>query len=66
MRAWIARDRDKKIFAYNHKPVKIRGAWVCRWGVYIFPIAEKDLPEGINPQWEDEEPIKVELKIEKA
>lgn len=65
MELWITRDKNGKIFAYSHKPIKIRSEWVCQWGVYFLPIEERDLPEGVNPQWEDKEPIKVEFKIEK-
>lgn len=66
MKLWIARDKNGKIFAYNLKPIKISGTWVCQWGVYSLPIKEKYLPEGVNPQWEDTEPIEVEFKIEKV
>jgi len=65
MKAWIAKDKNGQISAYNFKPIKIQDMWVCRWGVCSLPIKEKYLPEGVNPQWEDEEPIEVELKIEK-
>lgn len=66
MKLWLARDKNGKIFAYSHKPIKIRGTWVYQWGVYFLPIEETDLPEGVNPQWEDKEPIEVEFKIEKV
>lgn len=33
--------------------------------IIAFPITKDDLPEGVNPQWLDDEPIEVELKLEK-
>ena len=60
MKAWIARDANGNVYLYKRKPRK----GIIQWGSEThFPITE--LPEGINPQWEDEEPIEVELKIEK-
>lgn len=60
MEVFIARDKDGKVYIYKRKPRK----GIIHWGSEIhFPITE--LPEGVNPQWEDKEPIKVNLKIEK-
>ena len=60
MKAWIARDADGKVYLYKTKPEK----GIIHWGSKCyFPITEP--PEDINPQWEDKEPIEVELKIEK-
>ena len=61
-RAWIARDEDGKAFLYSDKPSKGYYKWYNSG--YYFPVTE--LPEGVDPQWEDEEPIEVELKIEKV
>ena len=33
MKLWITKDKNGKIFAYSHKPIKIRGEWVCQWDV---------------------------------
>ena len=65
MKAWLARDKNGKIFLYDQKPIKTMGIWVYQWGVCFLPIEEKDLPKGVNPRWEDEEPQEVRLKIEK-
>lgn len=70
MKVYIAKDKNGVIFVYNYKPVNIRGIWTCKNGIckrgfYGFPIEEKDLPEGVNPQWTDKKPIEVELKVEK-
>ena len=61
MEVYIARDKNGKVFIYNCKPEKGGDLWL-NFGMF-FPII--DLPEGVNPQWEDNEPIKVNLKIEK-
>lgn len=65
MIVYIARDKNGKIFAYKNKPENKEGIWLCLRGMYYIPIEETDLPEGVNPQWKDDEPIKVNLKIEK-
>lgn len=67
---YIAKDKNREIFIYNYKPAKRGTIWACAGGVcqrgyHNFPIEETDLPESVNPQWEDDEPIKVNLKIEK-
>lgn len=60
MKAYIARDADGKVYLYKPKPAKGIIQWASEW---YFPI--DDLPEDVNPQWEDNEPIKVNIKIEK-
>lgn len=62
MKLYIAKDEDGRIFLYSNKPQKAYEYWDALG--YSFPITE--LPEGANPQWEDDEPIEVELKIKKA
>ena len=68
MRAWVARDKDNSLYLYNHKPYKTSFFWYKCWdSAYdFFEISETDLPEGIKPQWLDEEPIEVEINITKA
>lgn len=65
MKAWITRDKDGTLGLYKHseKPSKWRDWWVN--GLQLFHIEESDLPSNINPQWEDDEPIEVEIKIKK-
>lgn len=58
--AWIARDRDGGVLLYYSKPVKL-----TEIPIWNGPIRIKELPEGIDPRWEDEEPIEVELIIKK-
>lgn len=62
MKAWIARDKNGAIYLYSSKPTKGCEFWRCCSDNY-FPIT--GVPEDTNPQWEDEEPIEVELKIGK-
>lgn len=61
MLAYIARDSNNMVYLYKSKPEKGLIDWLAKDN--FFPI--DDLPEGINPRWEDNEPIKVKLKIEK-
>ena len=61
MIAYIARDSNGIVYLYKSKPEKGLVDWLAKDN--FFPITE--LPEDINPRWEDNEPIKVKLNIEK-
>lgn len=63
MKAWIARERSGSLCLFLQKPTKGNYCW--GFDLRAILIEETDLPEGINPQWSDEEPIEVELKIER-
>ena len=67
MKAYIARDMCGTVWLHKIRPHKYTfnhtGMW-CAMEGYL-KIDESDLPEGINPQWEDTEPIEVELTITK-
>lgn len=60
---WIARDKDKRLWLYEIKPIKGDTEWVitsttagyCR-------IDEDDLDEFEDVKWEDEEPRELVLK----
>ena len=75
MRAWIARDAEKiwgedggHIYMFFHeKPEKKyirdeKGTWNNR-RCDSTRLKQDELPEGLNPQWEDAEPIEVEITI---
>lgn len=64
MKGWIARDSDGNLFIYDEKPEKGGCSWwySSNW----MPFREEDLPQGVNPSWEDEEPIEVEITINKV
>lgn len=66
MKAWIARDDDNELYIYKKKPYKEiwLGQWRSNEAFRLF--YDFLLPEGTNPQWSDDEPIEVELKIEKV
>lgn len=63
MKAWITRDSRGKVYLFRDKPTKGAMWWV---GGSICLMHDDDLPEGINPQWTDAEPVEIELKIEKV
>ena len=65
MKAYIARDWSGVVYLYPLKPQKGQFRWESVAQSYQF-IDDRLLPPDINPQWEDDEPIKVELKIEKV
>lgn len=64
MKAWVVKDMYGTLCLYlRWKPYKEYGFWKNCNDNYIV-ITDADIPEGINPQWSDNEPIEVELKIE--
>lgn len=67
IKAWIVRDEDQKVsMFFGEKPVKKDwGFWDNMTADYI-EIPEEKLPEGINPRWEDEEPIELDITITRA
>ena len=65
MMAYIARDPDGIAYLFKGKPHKESDYWYAYDEQFIGIYDDSDLPEGINPQWSDDEPIEVELKIEK-
>ena len=65
MKAWIARDWSGVVYLYPLKPQKEQLRWESVAQAYQF-VDDRLLPPDINPQWEDEEPIKVNVNITKA
>ena len=65
MKAWVARDKSGEIDLYLDKPVKAEPKYFPFWEAdeTFVEILESDLPSDINPQWEDEEPIEVEVEV---
>ena len=57
---WLARDEDGSLYMYENKPVKHAVEW--RGSCLT------DMPQGMFPEvkWEDPEPTKVEIIIEKG
>lgn len=59
IRAWIARDRNSRIFLYRNKPKKSINEWIgpsasiCSMPSDAFP----------NVKWEDSEPTRVYIRI---
>ena len=67
IKAWLVRSEDNSVYMfYGEKPIKTDwGFWDCSTADFI-EIPEKRLPEGINPRWEDEEPIELDITITRA
>lgn len=71
MRAWLARDKDRKLYLFKHKPVKNleRGVFFPSTGdttfINITYFMGADHLDSLFPgiKWEDEEPTKVVIKI---
>ena len=67
IKAWIVRDENDKVYLfYREKPVKTDwDFWDDELANFI-EISEEELPEGVNPRWEDEEPIELDITITRA
>lgn len=64
MTGYITKDKYGTICLYSLEPTKFDDCWNNEWGECI-AIHSSDLPEGIMPEWEDKEPIKVRFHFEK-
>ena len=72
MRGFVARDKDDEVYLYTHKPYKSKllGYWFLDYSKY--PNGRRMLVDklyiltDINPQWEDTEPIEVEISINRV
>lgn len=67
MKGYVVKDMDGEVRLFTKTPKKnnVRGWWESTSINESASLDEKSLPSDINPSWKDEEPIKVELKIEK-
>lgn len=61
---WAARDKDRKLYLYEKKPLKRDTAWIKSALPVGFCLR---LDEALFPevQWSDEEPTRVKITIEK-
>ncbi len=59
IRAWIARDRDKRLFLYLNKPKKNESEWLGT-ALSIYRIPSDAFP---SVKWEDNEPTRVCIRI---
>lgn len=66
MIGFLCRNKEGIALLYNYKPEKDieHGDWFEESEEY-FVLLDRELPEGINPQWEDDEPIEVEITLKK-
>lgn len=64
MTGYITKDKYGTIYLFSQEPTKLDGVWSNEWGECI-ALHTSDLPEGIMPEWEDEEPIKVRFHFKK-
>jgi hypothetical protein len=68
LKRWVVRDADGVLTLYRNKPVKYPdiGYWDDRASLWYAFIPDGFLPLDINPQWEDEEPIEIEMTIRRV
>ena len=60
MEAWVARDKDGKIYLYRYKPIKDKFIWYSP-GFHL-ALASASFPEI---KWSDDEPTRVSITIKK-
>lgn len=60
-KVWLTRDKDNSIWLHlRNKPFKAESNWIN--GSFAQRIAEEEI-NGLNPKWEDEEPIELEITL---
>lgn len=60
-KAWIAEDKDKVLCLHFLKPHRLEAIWYSDY--HSIQLEKNVLPDGVCPNWEDEEPIEIELEI---
>ena len=58
--AWVARDKDGKLYLYRDRPIKDKFVWYSPG--FNLLLASASFPEI---KWSDDEPTKVKITIEK-
>lgn len=68
IKTWLVRNEDGSIYLHrkSKKPEKYYIGCEMWCSDDTDPIRVKELPEGVNPQWEDKEPIEVVFKVKKV
>ena len=68
MKVYITRDRDGKLFIFSNKPKKYEGdgVWSDDTSVPLARVIDKILPDGVDPQWIDNEPTEINIEITNA
>ena len=60
-KAWLARDKDNSTYLYlENKPFKAESEWISR--NFVLHVNEEEI-NGLNPKWEEEEPIELEIAL---
>ena len=66
IRAYVVRDQDRTLGLFLTKPKKYGnedgGCWSDFPSTWM-EIDDRFLPPNVNPQWEDSEPIEIEISI---
>lgn len=67
-RCWVVKHKDGEVEIFQNKPFKVPagGFWADNSNYWSIYVPEGFLPIGVDPQWEDEEPMEIELTIKKV
>ena len=63
--AWVARDEDGSLFLYIVKPRKSQSKWMPDGSSDLIELIELSRELFPEVKWEDEEPTKVKIIIDK-
>jgi len=63
---WLARDKDRRLFAYKEKPYKKTNSWLCVGDILAKSVYVPKQNTGLFPsiQWTDTEPTKISDLLE--
>lgn len=62
-KAYIAQDKSGLTYLYVNKPFKQQQQWMDDLYDGYIRLDANQIPDGICPKWEDEEPCQVEMVI---
>ena len=65
LEAWVARDEDGSLFLYIVKPRKSQSKWMPDGSSGLIELIELSRESFPEVKWEDEEPTKVKIIIDK-
>lgn len=67
-RCWVVKHKDREVEIFQNKPFKVPegGFWADNPNYWSICVPEGFLPFGVDPQWEDEEPMEIEITIKKV
>lgn len=67
-RCWVVRHEDGEVEIFQNKPFKVPagGFWADHSNYWSIIVPDGFIPIGVDPLWEDEEPMEIEITIKRV